>query len=375
MNPRVGRPSYFLRDEPALAATIDEFLFRLGGDLAAQTFDRGVAALVLGGGYGRGEGGVFRNAEMGRPGLYNDLEFYVFVSDRRIAPGLDAWCHRWERQGTTELGIDVEFKRLPADIFQSTTPTMFYFDLLQGHRLVRGADALLANAPGRLRDPAQIPLSEPVRLLFNRGSGLLFARWRLAERPNDVDGFVERNHAKVRLALADAVLAAAGRHDGSCLERQRQIAGGSFETPSGFDRLRQWHEAGVRFKLEPRHRHPGAVALAKENRELTEAWLKTFLWLESRRLGATFETGGEYLRYYSRLFPETSCGRNFFLHVRDRVRRGSALPGWMDYPRAALQRALVAAHSDDDERRAAANLGASVDTWRDTYRCWWGFYN
>lgn len=375
MKPREDGHSYFLTDEPALAATLEGFLNRLGRDLAAQAFDRGVAALVLGGGYGRGEGGVFRSADAGRPALYNDLEFYVFVSDRRIAPELDAWCHRWERQGTAELGIDVEFKRLPADIFQSTAPTMFYFDLLQGHRLVRGDDNLLANAPSHLRDPGQIPLSEPVRLLFNRGSGLLFARWRLAEQPDDVDGFVERNHAKVRLALADAVLAAAGRHDGSCVERQRRIADGNFEAPGWFDRVRQWHEAGVQFKLEPRHRHPGADVLAAENRELTDAWLATFLWLESRRLGATIATGREYLQLSSRLFPDTSRGRNFLLHIRDRMRRGSALPGWVDYPRAALQRTLVAAHSDDDERRAAATVGASIDTWRDTYRCWWGFYN
>ena len=375
MIPHKGSPPYFLGDEPALAATLDEFLFRIGRDLAAQTFDRGVAALVLGGGYGRGEGGVFRNSESGQAGLYNDLEFYVFVSDRRVAPELDAWCHRWERQGTAELGIDVEFKRLPADVFQSAASSMFYFDLLQGHRLVRGNGELLANAPGRLRDPTQIPLSEPARLLFNRGSGLLFARWKLAEQPDDADGFVERNHAKMRLALADAVLSAAGRHDGSCLERQRRITDETFAVPGGFDRLRRWHEAGVRFKLEPRHRHPGAAALEAENCELTEAWLTTFLWIESRRLGAAISTDGEYLRSSSRLFPETPRGRNILLHVRDQVRRGSALPGWTDYPRAALQRTLVAALSGGDERRAAATLGVPIDTWRDTYRHWWSFYN
>src|SRR5690242_3177119 len=34
-------------------------------------------ALLLGGGYGRGEGGVLKTAAGDRP--YNDLEFYVFI--------------------------------------------------------------------------------------------------------------------------------------------------------------------------------------------------------------------------------------------------------------------------------------------------------
>lgn len=367
---------YFVETEPELAATLDRFLARLAADLGAQPFSRGVAALVLAGGYGRGEGGVFRPAEAGRAELYNDLEFFVFVRDRATAAALAAWCHRWERDGTAELGLDVEFKRLPADVLASAEPTMFYFDLLQGHRVVWGDAGILANAPAALRDPARIPLSEPVRLLFNRGSGLLFARWRLAERPDDADGFVERNHAKARLALADAVLAAAGRHDGSCRERARRIVEADFPKPPDFSRLQQWHADGVQFKLRPRHRHPGAAALAEENRELTAAWLNVFLWLESRRLGTELRQGADYLRLPGRLFPQSSPGRNFLLHARDRARRGAALPHWLDYPRAALQRALVAAHSANlGETMAAKCIGETAAAWRDSYRRWWSFYN
>src|SRR4051812_47179309 len=38
-------------------------------------------ALLLGGGYGRGEGGVLRTPEGERP--YNDLEFYVAIAGNR----------------------------------------------------------------------------------------------------------------------------------------------------------------------------------------------------------------------------------------------------------------------------------------------------
>jgi len=370
-----GQP-YFLEAEPALEATLDGFLARLAADLARQPFAAGVESLVLGGGYGRGEGGVFRRGDAGEPSFYNDLEFFVFAKNPSVHAALAAWCHRWEREGTAELGIDVEFKRLAADTLVTAHPTMFYFDLLQGHRLVWGSDRLLREAPAILRDPASLPLSEPARLLFNRGSGLLFARWRLEEQGDDADGFVERNHAKLRLALADAVLSAAGRHDGSCRERARRIAGGNFACPSNFGKLQRWHGQGVQFKLRPRHAHPDVSALAAENDELTAVWLDVFLWLESRRLGATLRTGSDYLAHRGDMFPGTSWGRNLLLHARDRVRRGSALPGWTEYPRAALQRALVAAHEPVlGEGHAAVAIGAHRESWRAAYRRWWGYYN
>ena len=65
---------YFLENEPALAERLDDFLGKLAERLAAPPAASAVAALVLSGGYGRGEGGVFRGLD-GVAALYNDLEF------------------------------------------------------------------------------------------------------------------------------------------------------------------------------------------------------------------------------------------------------------------------------------------------------------
>src|SRR6187549_85993 len=43
---------------------------------------RKLEALLLGGGYGRGEGGVLKTPEGDQP--YNDLEFYIFISGNRF---------------------------------------------------------------------------------------------------------------------------------------------------------------------------------------------------------------------------------------------------------------------------------------------------
>jgi hypothetical protein len=367
---------FFVDEEPALAARLEDFLGRLGGDLGSRPWSAGVVALVLAGGYGRGEGGVFRAAEGAVAEFYNDLEFFLF-----LGPGADAaeaarWCEGWEKSGTAELGIDVEFKREAAGVVAVGEPTMFLHDLVQKHRLVWGDARLLADAPARLRDPAAVPASEATRLLFNRGSGLWFARQRLEAGRVEDFGFVERNHMKARLALGDAVLALAGRHHGRCEERGRRIAAGGFETPPGWAKIVTWHAEGVAFKLRPRHRAKDAATLAAAQAELTAAWLEVFLWVEGRRLGRSFATPTDYAAGGGRLFPATPRLRNVALHARDRMKRGEALPigGWMDYPRAALQRALVAALAGGAEA-GARRLGVAEEEFAAAYARWWGRYN
>ena len=369
-----GGRRFFVDDEPALASRLTGFLGRLAGDLGGQSWCGGVAALVLAGGYGRGEGGVFRASEDSAAELYNDLEFFLFLRADADAAAAAAWCEGWEKSGTLELGIDVEFKRDAAEVLRDGAPTMFWHDLLQGHRIVWGDGRLLADAPATLRDPAGLPATEATRLLFNRGSGLWFSRVKL-ERGNAADaGFVERNHQKARLALGDAVLALAGRHHGLCEERARRIAAGGFATPPGWDRIKAWHAEGVAFKLRPRHRARNLGELAAAQAELTAAWLEVFLWVEGRRLGRQFVGPVNYSGAGGRLFPGTSRMRNLALHLRDRLKRGEALPGWTDYPRAALQRALVGALAAG-AAEGARRLGAAEADFAAAYGRWWARYN
>ncbi|TAG29998.1 MAG: hypothetical protein EAZ36_03880, partial [Verrucomicrobia bacterium] len=351
-----------------------DFLARLAHDFDTQGWRNGAVALVLAGGYGRGEGGVFRVAEGAAAELYNDLEFFLFLKPEADAGAAARWCEGWEKAGTAELGIDVEFKRDAAGVLCDGAPTMFWHDLLQGHRVVWGDAGLLAGAPARLRDPAGLPASEATRLLFNRGSGLWFARLKLDGGRAEDGGFVQRNHQKARLALGDAVLALAGRHHGLCEERARRIAAGGFDTPPGWARIVAWHAGGVAFKLRPRHRAAGRNELAEAQAALTAAWLEVFLWVEGRRLGKTFRGASDYAEFRGRLFPETPVWRNVALHARDRLKRGEALPGWTDYPRAALQRALVAALAGGAEA-GARRIGVADTAYPAAYARWWARYN
>ena len=273
--------------------------------------------LLLGGGYGRGEGGVLRTLEGDLP--YNDLEFYVFVRGQSVL------AERQFRQPLHELGeslspaagLEVEFKVLTLDKLRHSPPSMFYYDLVMGHQWFAGDDTLLAGCEPH-RDAAHIPLHEATRLLMNRCSGLLFARARLAKSDFDDDDadFVGRNLAKAQLAFGDVLLAAHGQYHWSCQERHRRLKRLDITALPWATALITHHATGVEFKLHPIRSSESQTTLAARHQELAALGEKLWLWLESRRLGPAFATARDYALSGSNKCPETSSLRNRLVNLR-----------------------------------------------------------
>ena len=249
---------FTLDGSPELEQHLSALCQRVGERIRAMIPAGDLEGVLLGGGYGRGEGGVLRS--VGRDLPYNDLEFYVFVkgsgvlADRRWREPL----HHLGEELSPEAGLEVEFKALTLSKLRNADPQMFYYDLVVGHRWVIGDDSLLKGCEHH-RDSSKIPLHEATRLLMNRCSGLLFSAERLARAEFTADDadFVGRNHAKARLAFGDAWLAAQGQYHWSCKERHDRIrrlaAVGPVDPGKGLstaDLMRE-HAAGVQFKLLP----------------------------------------------------------------------------------------------------------------------------
>lgn len=290
--------------------------------------------LTLAGGYGRGEGGVLR--ENGHDLPYNDMEFFVFmrgstlINDRLFKAAL----HKLGESLSHGVGLDVEFKILSTSRLRRSPVSMFYYDLVMGHRWIIGGEDLFTGCEHH-RDAARIPLHEATRLLFNRCSGLLFATERLAQdefSTADAD-FVGRNLAKTKLALGDVVLTMAGRYHWSCLERHRRLQDFAELDPS----LLSHHAAGVEFKLHPQRSNKTRDELRQEHSALSQLAQKIFLQLESRRLEIQLSTPVDYTTSTTNKCPEVPLWKNIFIHLRTR-----GIPsGITRYPREHLLNELV----------------------------------
>jgi len=293
-------------------------------------------AIVLGGGYGRGEGGVLRAPDGDKP--YNDLEFYIFVRgpllvrERQYKRRLAEVTHAFSEK----CGLEFEAKILTFQKIQGSGPTMFYHDLVMGHRWIWGRVQEFVDCEQQ-RAAHRIPLHEATRLLMNRSSGLLFSAAQLQGESIDID-FVRRNISKAQLALGDAVLCAFGRYHSSCRERHRRLEKLNPPTVTPWlDELVRLHTVGVEFKLHPYQSTESIENLRRDHAEITRLAGSIFLWLEEKRLGVPFETHFDYAFDSTPKHPDTRALRNTLINLKAFGPAGLSTR----YPRERLLEALA----------------------------------
>jgi hypothetical protein len=276
-------------------------------------------ALYLGGGYGRGEGGVLATPEGEQP--YSDFEFYLFLGGNRH---LKEWRHRRALEVFGEIltpsaGAHVEFKIASRSELERRPISMYSYDLVAAHRLVFGPADYLAHCAHHCHAP-KIPLSEATRLLMNRCTGLLLARARLeAEHftTSDAD-FVHRNIAKAALALGDAVLTVYHRYNWSARERHRRLLHDLAHAgaPAWHSDVIRWHAEGVEFKLHPVRSKASREELLERWRSLLPLAHDVFLWVEEQRLGRLFSNAVTYALDPRPKFPGHANIRQMLANLR-----------------------------------------------------------
>lgn len=289
-------PRFTLDGDNGLESRLAQICERVLVGVQALISKDKLEALVLGGGYGRGQGGVLRTSAGDAP--YNDLEFYVFLrgnrvlNERKFGPGLN----KLGEHLSPEAGLHVEFKVDSLMRLRRGPVTMFSYDLLSGHRVIFGNERVFARCE-RHRDAKDIPLAEATRLLFNRCTGLLLAKELLGKptlSAEDAD-FVGRNVAKAQLGLGDAVLAALGKYHWNCLERQSSLSKLAAENGLPWiPEVERHHEQGVQFKLHPRKISKPIADFRAEHLAICGLAKEVWLWLENRRLRKTFASMREY---------------------------------------------------------------------------------
>jgi hypothetical protein len=384
-SPAEGRPRFTLDGDDALERHLERTCARVLSGIRGLIPSRRLEAVLLGGGYGRGEGGVLRGAAENRP--YNDLEFYVAIQGNRHLNEF-RYHRRLEVLGeilTHLADVEVEFKITSIAELAARPVSMFSYDLVAGHRVLCG-DPGLGRLPAWDHHwrPENIPPAEATRLLMNRCSGLLFARTMLREDslpPSSAD-FVRRNIAKAQLACGDAVLTAHARYHWSCRERHRRLQALAASEPSPWlDAVLHHHAVGVEFKLHPESGPIGREALIARHDAITGLAQQCWLWLESRRLGRPFSSARAYAEDAVDKCPGSSPFLDFLLNLRADRLRPRARPSLWRHPRQRIFHSLAlllwepAAISDPQlRRRVGAELNVrptAAGDWIGAYRTLW----
>ena len=253
-------------DAPELDRALADALAAIGREIDAMRIPS-LAGVVLGGGYGRGEGGV-RECKVesvkckveGMPvaecRLSNDLDFFAITKEgatdadaAAVARALEPLSRRWSEK----LGIDVDFMGRTPWRLRHDQERLMVQELVHGYVDVAGEKGEVLFAGIERREPSDLPWMEAARLLMNRGMGLLLAAEKLQSvadgrhpaddsRLSNVHSFINRNINKCILGAGDAFLISRG------LYRWRATERADVCEAQGFDRL---YRAAVEWKFRP----------------------------------------------------------------------------------------------------------------------------
>ena len=234
-------------DAPELDRALAGALSEMGGEIDAMRVPL-LAGVVLGGGYGRGEGGVrvcqverVKCKVEGMPeqgtALSNDLDFFAITEDgatdadaAAVAAALEPLSRRWSEK----LGIDVDVTGRTPWRLRHDQERLMVQELLHGYVDVAGAAGESLFACIERREPSDLPWMEAARLLMNRGMGLLLAAEKLQlaadgrhptadGRLSNVQSFINRNINKCILGAGDARLIANRRYRWRVSERAEAL--------------------------------------------------------------------------------------------------------------------------------------------------------
>ncbi|MEA2038543.1 MAG: hypothetical protein U9N82_01770 [Thermodesulfobacteriota bacterium] len=314
-------------------ARMHDVSMRIGADVE-KALGNNFVALLLGGGYGRGEGGVVRVDGVEQP--YNDLDFTLIVKRKNAVPWdkLDAISEHFEE----EIKIDVDFSRpLTLHDVENWPHWLMWYDLLNGHIVIGGPpDILKAHAPAALKET--LPAIEATRLVLNRGAGLLWALRvvRGVEKKPDAD-FIRRNYYKCILAMGDGLLIAHQRFATPYRGRDDRLTLLETDSPevAAFELGGLYHEA-LRFKFQPDDL-PDPEVGEEKLKDLARRWGDIFLHVEKIRTGRNWVSLTEYSRWRGLREVEQHSIKNL---PRNLIRnKQMGILSWK-YPRERLYRQL-----------------------------------
>ncbi len=288
---------YVAGESPAMDRLVEETVECIGASIDAMRIPR-LGGVVLGGGYGRGEGGVYVDPAGGEH-LYNDLDFYVVSADGASGAELaaiDAALAPFSAEWTRRLGVHVDFSpaKTPWRIKHDEERVMIQ-ELVHGYVDVAGLPGEeLFSRVGR-RPPDAFPLTEAVRLLMNRGVGLVLAM------ESDDAAFAARNVNKCVLGAGDAALIARHAYEWKTADRAAALG---------------WpeYDAAMAWKFRPSADCPCDWETARR------LWLKALDEVESacRRGGARRRSLYQAARWLARR-RTVGCLRTFGMEAEVRI--------------------------------------------------------
>ena len=286
-------------------------------------------ALVLAGGYGRGEGGIRVDENGERPA--NNLDFLLFTTGIRSAERAELTALINHELGTVRRrsGMGIDFSIVDARRLERDRVRVLWYDVRYGHKLLAGDPEFL---PGLTRFTAEaIDPREMGDLIINRGALLVLNHLILERGPLTpaLKEAVLTHVAKAVIGYGDALLFFHGAYHWSYVERRRRMASTSFHTTPEFKSL---YDSAMTYRFTGDPQVGKRLLTNAESGHLNRVLSAIHLEVERRRLRGPRMVWHGYVRASLRREVEdvtSSLGkmaRGALTLVRGSARLGSGSP-------------------------------------------------
>lgn len=209
--------------------------------------EKKIYAIILGGSYGAGDGGVKIEDGVERP--FHDYDFFIFFKKHSLIDFKNANVFFRSASSilTKKLGITVDFSCVyHKDHLNHLPLSLRWYDLQMGHKILIGD--LHALSSRRTIDPWGFPIQEVFQLLLNRGVGVLQAR-RNFKQKNFNSLKISMLLYKVILAMGDGFLIAKGHYRSGMMLRY-EILKCHASIPL-IEELLPFYKKAINFRLHP----------------------------------------------------------------------------------------------------------------------------
>lgn len=244
------KSKYCFEYSPEIETLLDNAVKSIRAEIESGEEAENIKFIVLGGGYGRGEGGV--RIEGGKPPrIYNDLDFFVIAKDSADPRKIDSFFKKISKEWTEKLGVDVDFgPAATATYIQKRLHMLMWREMVLAGNVIFG-DSESFKKTFALNADAPLPQCEIFKLLFNRYYGLFLASLKLsAKELNESErDFVARNINKAVLAAGDALVFDSLEFKFSSADKLEALK--SLDCPPAAQDIAKAYEDALKFKRNP----------------------------------------------------------------------------------------------------------------------------
>lgn len=252
-------------------------------------------ALILLGGYGKGEGGlILKNSEY-YP--HNNFDLLLVLSSqakdsvREVTARVKVNVLKLAQQ----MGIGIDISIMSEDRVRNMPTRVFSYDMKEGHRTLLGDEKFIPSIDREMKD---IPGWDVRNLMVNRGSLLLINRLCI-ERMSDIGEdeislkkLIIKHTMKAIIGYGDALLYFNGRYHWSYREKYRRI----LQLGSAHQPLVRLYQDAINFRFTPRYDHYLKLDVRAWQGQVLRVLEHVHLACERTRLNNQSLTWDAYLR-------------------------------------------------------------------------------